>query len=312
MHSSKYSNLLDRLLFLLLGALVVCLITNVALVAILLHGIGLQRIVPMDRAEHVEQYHHDVFSPDDLPRLHKVLDTEGITKLRGEARVLATLQWVMSRTDRVEQNFARGGWAVLQSVQGGRGMLCASTAELFRDALLALDVPARMVFLFRDIFGGDSHATVEAWVDGKWRLYDPTFHVAVKSVDGHRVGISDAQRWFVERKGEPVQFEFLGEVKYPARLDRYYVRYEALLNNVFIELQRGSPLVRYVPWARPWVGPIWGYPRSGDERLRSGHYDTYSCLYHGALVFLPSLVAALAIAILGLAVARARGKASVR
>lgn len=304
---SKKIKLLDRLIFLLAGLLVATVVSGVAVVSILLQGAGLQRIVAVGRLQDADEYHREVYNPADLPRLREQLHAEGIAKLEGEQQVLATLRWAMSQTDRVEPNAARGGWAVLQSVRRGAGMLCASTAELFRDALLALDVPARKVFLFRDVFGGDTHATVEAWVDGKWRLYDPTFHIALKSVDGgDRLGILDAQRWFVEGTGKPVRFEFLGEVKYPVRLEKYYIRYEALLNNVFIELRRGVPLLRYAPWARPWVGPVWGYSESHSGKVRTGHYDVYSSLYYFAMVAVPSLALALVLGIVGGVLTRKR------
>jgi len=304
---SKKSKLLDRLTFFLAGVLIAAVVVGVAVVSVLQQGIGLQKIVPVDRIRDADQYHRKVFEPTDLPRLREQLHAEGITKLDGEQKVLATLRWVMSQTDKVEHNSSEGGWAVLQSVRRGEGMLCASTAELFRDALLALDVPARKVFLFRDVFGGDSHATVEAWVKEKWRMYDPTFHIALKTVEGgDRLGILDAQRWFVQGAGREVQFEFLGEVKYPVRLERYYIRYEALLNNVFIELSRGAPFLRYVPWARPWVGPVWGYERSLGDRARTKHYDVYSWLYYFAMVAVPTLAVALVFGIVGLVVVRKR------
>jgi hypothetical protein len=309
MPSGKKSRLLDRMTFLLAGVLVATVVSGLGVVFILQQGIGLQRIVPVDRTQDADQYHREVFNPADLPKLREQLHAEGITKLGGEEQVLATLRWVMSQTAKVEHNSAEGGWAVLQSIRQGAGMLCASTAELFRDALLAVDVPARKVFLIRDVFGGDSHATVEAWVGGKWRLYDPTFHVALKSVDsGDRLGILDAQRWFVEGVGKSVEFEFLGEVKYPVRLERYYIRYEALLNNVFIELRRGAPWLRYVPWARPSVGPVWGYPESNSAKVRTRHYDVYTWLYYFSIVGAPSLAIALVFGIVGLRVANKRLK----
>jgi hypothetical protein len=121
-----------------------------------------------------------------------------------------------------------------------KGLLCAGMAHLYRDALLSIGIPARKVILKHQKFSTlDSHVTVEAWINGGWRIYDPTFHITLKR-GGERIGAFEAQDWAVFGKGKPFSIEFLGAVLYPARIEKYPLRYEAHFNNVFIELRSGS------------------------------------------------------------------------
>lgn len=130
--------------------------------------------------------------------------------------------------------------AAVMNDERNKGLLCAGMAHVYRDALLSQGIQARKVVLKRQRYGReDTHVTVEAWINGKWRIYDPTFHITLKS-NGERIGAFDAQDWVLYGKGKPFTIEFLGDVAYPARVETYHVRYEAHFNNVFVELRSGS------------------------------------------------------------------------
>jgi len=55
---------------------------------------------------------------------------------------------------------------------------CTHFAALLVEALMADGIPARQFYLTFDVPGGDddSHVCVEAYLDGVWRLLDPTYH----------------------------------------------------------------------------------------------------------------------------------------
>lgn len=60
--------------------------------------------------------------------------------------------------------------AAVMNDERNKGLLCAGMAHIYRDALLAQGIPARKVVLKREKMSThDSHVTVEAWINGKWR-----------------------------------------------------------------------------------------------------------------------------------------------
>ena len=131
----------------------------------------------------------------------------------------------------------------------------------------------------------DTHQTVEAWVDGKWTLYDPTFHLTLK-VDGKRVGAFEAREWFIKGRGKPVELEFLGEVKYPARVDNYPLRYEILFNNIYVDLDDDMGPIRFIPFVGPWITRNHMY-LSSDIGLSTMPQNFYRFLYNIVLIVIP-------------------------
>jgi len=203
-----------------------------------------------------------------------------------EDKVLAVLKWLMNQVKHVENVRSGGSWEMVEMARSGRGFGCGSMAQIFHDALTAIDIPARRVLLQREVFDTyDSHVTVEAFVDAKWRIYDPTFHIVVVS-NGRRVGAIEAQALIRSGGFDAVRPEFLGEVQYPARFDQYPVRYKLLLDNVFVEMDRGSRLGRVLPVAGMFYGPQWAYVPS-DGRYSTAPQEFYQRLLFITLVFFP-------------------------
>jgi hypothetical protein len=249
---------------------------------------GLPRISAASELQSAKVYPRELINETDRQELLGELDKHGITRLTNNRKVLATLRWVMSQTTRIEDNPARGSIELLRSVKHGRGFICGDLADLFREALLVQQVPARRIILHRDVFDNfDTHVAVEVWHNNSWQVFDPTFHVTLESSDGRPVGSYTAQAWFIRAKGDPVAIRFLGDVPYPARITNYSVRYEHLFNNVFVESERGSTYLRAVPLVGPFLAPRWHYP--AKTQLSGEATRMYEVLYWTTMVILPSL-----------------------
>lgn len=170
--------------------------------------------------------------------------------------------------------------------RAGGGLIGTGMAQVFRDALLANSIPARKIVLQRNISDTfDTHVTVEVWVDGKWKLFDPIFHIALRKND-ERIGAFAARDWFIKGQGRRVELEFLGEVKYPARVTTYPIRYEIHLNNVYVDRYRDIGIVGDIPIVGRWLSRELAYPIE-DRGLSTMAQDFYRFLYYTTLVVLP-------------------------
>jgi hypothetical protein len=247
---------------------------------------GLPRIVPMSGLDLPDAYDPRVIPDGDLERFRLELE-ETVEGLDEEARVLAILAWVMNQVPRVENRYSQRAWGMIEAARAGGGFSCGGMAEIFRVALLAHAIPARVVMLQRNLFDTyDTHASVEAWVRGKWRLYDPTFHVALRR-DDEAIGLFEARDWVLKGKGAPYEIAFLGEVRYPARIENYPIRLEAYMNNAYVLMHRQSAAVN-VPVVGFWLTRELAYS-SDDDRLSHVAQTFYRRLYYGTLVVLPAV-----------------------
>lgn len=257
-------------------------------VAGLRYATGLQRLVPMSGLDAPASYDTRLAVESDRERFRREL-APIVGKLNAtEAKVLATLEWVMNQIPKVESQSAKSSWEMVEIGRTGGGLICGGMAQIFKDALLAQDIPARSVVFKRDIFAThDTHVSVEAWVDGKWRLYDPTFHLTLKAGD-ERVGAFEGRDWFISGRGKPVELEFLGDVRYPARVNKYYIRYEALLNNVFINARNDAGIIGKTPVLGSLLGGGLKFPSTrqsaGSSKMA---LRVYRFIYQVTFVALP-------------------------
>jgi hypothetical protein len=218
------------------------------------------------------------------------LKRAGLHQLHGEDQVLETLKWTMSQTTRVSDNRSVGAWALLQSAKNGEGFICGDLADLLRESLVVLGLNARRVHLLRNLFDvHDTHVAVEVWLDGRWQLFDPTFHITLETENGQRVNAAAAQAWFIRGVGPRVTPRFLGEVPYPARIATYPLRYEAHFNNVFYETKRGVGYFRAAPIVGALFAPEWVY-EAPSLKLSHSHVELYRMVYFFFMVVLPLLV----------------------
>lgn len=213
---------------------------GVLLVAISLASIAALRIwtglfIPVPTASTASIGFDDTVSTDaDRARFRDALRSTVDKLPAGEPRVLAILDWTMAQVGRVEPFETRSSWEMVARARAGRGLLCGGMARIFHDALISNGIPARIVLMRRDNFNKfDTHATVEAYVGGAWRVYDPTFHITLNR-GGRPTGIYDARLATITGEAPPVTVVNLGATRYPRPFENYYIRYPALLNDVYI------------------------------------------------------------------------------
>jgi hypothetical protein len=168
----------------------------------------------------------------------KLLRDAGLDKLRGEKQVLALMQWVMNSVRKIEPEAHGSPYKILmESRLRGHGMVCSGMAYVFQEGLALLGVQSRIVVLKSNLFGAsDSHVTVEAMVNGRWRIYDPTFHVSFRK-DGALLSAQELHDLLQTNSKSRIVPVFYGPVAYPARIESYYMDYVPLFNYVLIYKQ---------------------------------------------------------------------------
>ena len=69
---------------------------------------------------------------------------------------------------------------------------CWGISFFYRHSLQAFGIPTRYVALFKSMEPIISHAAVEAKLNGKWVVSDPTFNIELTGIDGQRIGYAEA------------------------------------------------------------------------------------------------------------------------
>lgn len=204
-----------------------------------------------------------------------------------EDRALKILSWVMNQVQLTGNEFSsRSSWELVEHAQNGGGLLCGQMAQILHDALISSHIPARRIMLQTDIIGlGETHVVVEAFVDGRWIVLDPTFHVTLRA-HNRRISALEAQQLTQTIGHNSVQIEFLGEVKYPARTTSYHYNYLSLYKNAFIETRMGH--ASYIPLINYWIAPVWEYKQV--PHISNNHILSYKILYYFAMYVLPILI----------------------
>ena len=129
----------------------------------------------------------------------------------------------------------------------GEEALCGDYALFSTNALSSLGIPARVVQLAAQSYvdgkaNGDTHVTVEAFVDDRWLIIDPTFNARFTCGEADWVDISAAQA--CRGKLQAVQ----GRGTVPGRavedyylefkkLLPYYIRYSAQIGNALTPVE---------------------------------------------------------------------------
>lgn len=93
--------------------------------------------------------------------------------LEGGARIAAMAEWTRTKLA-YTPGCSDGDTTACDTFLQRRG-ICRDYAHLLISFARALDMPARMVSAYAwDLDPPDFHAVVEIWLDGGWRLVDPT------------------------------------------------------------------------------------------------------------------------------------------
>jgi hypothetical protein len=155
-------------------------------------------------------------------------------------RAVALRQWVRTQCKRlgpeIEQRSINEPLDMLAAMRAGYSSQCGPMAYVYREALAAAGIPARLVILLRNPpFPSDGHGTVEAYLDGRWVLTDPTFN-AHWTIDGR-----PANAWYIrgvylfdphkKHKLEVVNGEYVPDPS----VETYQIRYYAQMNTILWE-----------------------------------------------------------------------------
>lgn len=272
-------------------------ITTVLLVGVFLNGVGLYFVWSATRLPIIREtspqylsspgaYYPKTSVDSDREYFQRELGRELSRYKTQEEKVLYVLRWTMSQFGRVESFSARSSQDLVQHGRSGRGAICGGMAQVFRDALISLGIPARTVQFQRNPFDlFDTHVSVEVWVGGKWRLFDPTFHIALRQGREY-VGAVEARNSLLTGKGQKVEIVFLGEVKYPARIEENYLSFPFYFDNVYFNTNRTSDSLSRWPIlsaARRWVN----YYPSGNQNISNGSQEFYKMLFFLLVILFP-------------------------
>lgn len=226
----------------------------------------------------------------DLQSVVPAHDPRGLEPLAKAFRgsdYLELLTQVMNSVDKCEPGPSADALQAFNHVTLGRGLGCAGMANLYFNALRLNGIVARQVYLSRACFDNmDTHVTVEVLADDKWVIADPTFHAGFE-MNGQLVGAQAISEALRHGSSTEIRPRFYGPVKYPTRLESYYIPWSWLFNHVFI-VDRDQPSVTLgarTPPFRYWYGPIMYYQE--DPRISSGHLKFQDRLYFLFVAMLP-------------------------
>lgn len=183
---------------------------------------------------------------------------------------VALLREVMNGVPRVGPDPRGGITQFREHVKAGEGLVCFGMAHLYAAAAHGNGLQSRIVGLSRNLGDRyDAHTTVEVRQGGRWVLFDPTFNVSFRR-NGVLLGAEDIQRALLEGTHQSIVPVFYGPVKYPARLETYYMHWLSLFNNVFVLDVGGTGLAKLPP-LRYWFGPrifVQTSPGHPNEHIR--------------------------------------------
>lgn len=170
---------------------------------------------------------------------------------------IAQLQtWIGNLVEKVEPYWGpERGCQLLKIGMNGKGLSCGSLSYILKDALSLLDIPSRTIQLYKSDFSEDTHVVVEAFISGKWIVFDPTFNVTYENETGP-LGIAQIQDRLSEQGPTSVQQVFHGSRRYPASLDNYYMDWRPLFSNAYVfDINESHGLISKFPPFRYWKGP---------------------------------------------------------
>jgi len=225
------------------------------------------------------------------------LAAAGFDRVTGDTqRIVFILEWVMNHV-----GASAGGWSAsaldaYQGAQEGRALSCDSMSRVFVAAARAEGFTARSVQLVRTVLNSkDTHVTAEVRLNNGWVIFDPTFNVSFAR-DGRLLGVQEMHEALLDGSGAGITPVFYGEVRYPARLQHYYLDWMPLYNNVFIlEAGHHGLFARMAPF-RFWLGPRWVYLESQPTALWQWSLANQDYVLY--TVLLPMLATALSIGLL--------------
>ena len=188
-------------------------------------------------------------------------------------RCLGALRWTMDQVHTtLDHSRLKEPEELLKFAAKGGGVLCYGMAVLFQYVLSALGIYSRILILYSNLFNSSEiHATVEVLLDGKWVVFDPTFHISFTDTDNNLLSATDIRENLFTGRFQDNNIKFYGEVAYPIRVDKYYINIFLMFNNIFVLEQGNLNLLAMIPPWRYWYGPKLYYQKlalESDQHLR--------------------------------------------
>jgi len=197
----------------------------------------------------------------------------------------ALMAEVMNTVGKIDFFTAADPVAIYRHAQAGGGLVCEGMAKFYHGVLLAHGFEARIVGLKRNLLDiYDTHTTVEVLVDGKWVIFDPTFNVSYQR-NGKLLSAQEIKQSFYEGSFAVITPRFYGEVRYPARLENYYMNWLPLFNNVLIWNAPAPYRWAKLPPFRYWWSSRYYYEPLAEHQIV--RYKFANQLYFGTIVILP-------------------------
>ena len=207
-------------------------------------------------------------TPFEQKNLFKQINLENFNVKSDEEKVIAILQWIMNQVKKVEPEESNSPYKILINAQKeNKGALCSGMARIFFESLTVSGLPARLILLNRNIFDNyDSHVTVEVFINGKWRIYDPTFNVSFKnSNNDDKLSAQEISKLLVSGKSNEIIPVFYGNVAYPPRLENFYINYYSVCNNVFVIQNVPKHFFYKLPIFHYLKGTVLAYQKNGMD-----------------------------------------------
>jgi hypothetical protein len=187
-------------------------------------------------------------------------------------KILNIQNWLGNQVKAVDSHKgSQSGYELMHLAREGTGMTCGSMSLMLEEALLALEVNARTVQLFRTNFNRlDTHVVVEVRLQERWVVLDPTFNLTYESTDGTPLGIAEIQKSLANSQSDAVTPVYHGDRAYPARLSEYPLNWQVLFANAYVNKPcRDCPWWKRLPPMRFWLGPArYGFGESFGPMAR--------------------------------------------
>lgn len=204
--------------------------------------------------------------------IEKILSQEWSKTDNPEEKSIKALQWLMGKINSypVHTNIRKNSSSALLGLieQDKKGLICYNMAQLYSDILYAAGVQSRIVFLQRNIFDmRDTHATVEAFINGRWVIFDPTFGVSFIDAQDRLLSSQEVKSLLFNSIQNVVNTRFYGSAGFVGRVEKYYLNILVCFNNIFVyDSAKFRSIWRYTPLRFMFYGKLY-YEKLPNESV---------------------------------------------
>ncbi len=230
----------------------------------------------------------------DLSKVHPTYDDEllALSHTFTGQDPYTILQNVMDHVPKVEPSSPVLAQDIWNHAKNGGGALCGQMATLYGAALAQKGIDFRIISIARVINTRDSHVTVEVFDGENWALFDPTFNVSFKKGE-KLIGAREIHDHYLNGDSEKITPVFHGDVKFPSRIEDYYLNWLTLYNNIQVYSLSNINILSRTPPMRYWKGPK-AYYQEGNS-ASDQQYRLHNNIYFVSIVVFPLLIASFAL-----------------